>query len=186
MESPVHLIAPTRDEHGHRVGATDRSLVPRSLYLELAARFASCHLSSFAPLRTCTCRCTELPQARAVQQTSSRSAHWQAATLTRPGRGAARCKAAHGHSQAETAQGKLTQTAAGSTSSATCQAPERMPLHAQEYKEVSRSKNQDTGITLVPSETNLYSWQAFLKVRGGHQQTPAVGKHLFRGLTPIS
>jgi peroxin-4 len=37
----------------------------------------------------------------------------------------------------------------------------------QEYKEVSRSKNQDTGITLVPSETNLYSWQAFLKVREG-------------------
>jgi hypothetical protein len=34
----------------------------------------------------------------------------------------------------------------------------------QEFKEVSRSKPQDTGITLIPNEANLFIWRALLKV----------------------
>jgi hypothetical protein len=36
----------------------------------------------------------------------------------------------------------------------------------QEYKEVTRSKSGDTGITLIPNEANLFLWRALLKVRG--------------------
>jgi hypothetical protein len=35
----------------------------------------------------------------------------------------------------------------------------------QEFKEVTRSKPQDTGITLIPNEANLFIWKALLKVR---------------------
>lgn len=34
----------------------------------------------------------------------------------------------------------------------------------QEYKEVTRSKASDTGITLIPNEANLFVWGAQLKV----------------------
>ena len=34
----------------------------------------------------------------------------------------------------------------------------------QEFKEVSRLKG-DIGIELEPSETNIYAWKAFLRVR---------------------
>jgi hypothetical protein len=43
----------------------------------------------------------------------------------------------------------------------------------QEFKEVSRSKPQDTGITLIPNEANLFIWKALLKVRHLQQQTAA-------------
>lgn len=36
--------------------------------------------------------------------------------------------------------------------------------HPQEYKEVTRSKSGDTGITLIPNEANLFQWRALLKV----------------------
>lgn len=34
----------------------------------------------------------------------------------------------------------------------------------QEYKELSRSK-ENTGITLIPDEANIYAWRALLQVR---------------------
>lgn len=34
----------------------------------------------------------------------------------------------------------------------------------QEYKEVSRAKVGDTGITLIPNEANLFVWGAQLNV----------------------
>lgn len=41
----------------------------------------------------------------------------------------------------------------------------------KEYKELSRSK-ENTGITLIPDETNIYSWKAVLE---GPQDTPFEG-----------
>ncbi len=45
----------------------------------------------------------------------------------------------------------------------------RPPVRAltQEYKEAARQKSQETGITLIPNESNIFSWRALLKVRGG-------------------
>lgn len=40
----------------------------------------------------------------------------------------------------------------------------RCSTHLQEYKEVVRSGAGDTGITLIPSESNLFIWRALLKV----------------------
>jgi hypothetical protein len=34
----------------------------------------------------------------------------------------------------------------------------------QEYKEATKQKAVDTGITLIPNEQNLFSWRALLKV----------------------
>eukprot|EP00879_Flechtneria_rotunda_P002274 GHRR01002465.1.p1 GENE.GHRR01002465.1~~GHRR01002465.1.p1 ORF type:complete len:162 (+),score=46.47 GHRR01002465.1:204-689(+) len=42
----------------------------------------------------------------------------------------------------------------------------------KEYKEVARGKIQDTGITLLPNETNLFTWRALLK---GPSDTPFEG-----------
>ncbi len=36
--------------------------------------------------------------------------------------------------------------------------------HAQEYKEATKQKPADTGITLIPNEQNLFMWRALLKV----------------------
>ena len=35
----------------------------------------------------------------------------------------------------------------------------------QEYKEATKQKTSDTGITLIPNETNLFVWRALLQVR---------------------
>ncbi|GAX85001.1 hypothetical protein CEUSTIGMA_g12422.t1 [Chlamydomonas eustigma] len=42
----------------------------------------------------------------------------------------------------------------------------------KELKEVGKQKTQDTGITLIPNETNLFSWRAILK---GPKDTPYEG-----------
>lgn len=42
----------------------------------------------------------------------------------------------------------------------------------KEYKEVTRSKSGDTGITLIPNEANLFLWRALLK---GPTETPFEG-----------
>jgi peroxin-4 len=34
----------------------------------------------------------------------------------------------------------------------------------KEYKEATRQKLQDTGITLIPNESNLFAWKALLQV----------------------
>eukprot|EP00878_Enallax_costatus_P004699 GHUV01004947.1.p1 GENE.GHUV01004947.1~~GHUV01004947.1.p1 ORF type:complete len:162 (+),score=29.92 GHUV01004947.1:268-753(+) len=42
----------------------------------------------------------------------------------------------------------------------------------KEFKEVSRSKPHETGITLIPNEANLFVWKALLK---GPTETPFEG-----------
>jgi hypothetical protein len=54
----------------------------------------------------------------------------------------------------------------------------------QEFKEVSRSKPQDTGITLIPNEANLFIWRALLKVHMQHDAAahqPAVATPVLAG-----
>ncbi len=38
-------------------------------------------------------------------------------------------------------------------------------LLAQEYKEAARLQSSETGITLIPNDSNIFSWRALLKVR---------------------
>ncbi|EFJ45706.1 hypothetical protein VOLCADRAFT_63302 [Volvox carteri f. nagariensis] len=42
----------------------------------------------------------------------------------------------------------------------------------QEYKEALKAKPEDTGITLIPNETNLFAWRAVLR---GPKDTPFEG-----------
>eukprot|EP00775_Hariotina_reticulata_P000167 gene167-355_t len=42
----------------------------------------------------------------------------------------------------------------------------------KEWKEVSRSKSQDIGITLIPNDANIFVWRALLK---GPPETPFEG-----------
>ena len=42
---------------------------------------------------------------------------------------------------------------------------------------MSRSKSTDTGITLIPSETNLFQWQAFLKVGASAMVHPQLSRY---------
>ena len=37
----------------------------------------------------------------------------------------------------------------------------------QEFKEATKQKPSDTGITLIPNEDNLFAWKALLQVTGG-------------------
>lgn len=37
--------------------------------------------------------------------------------------------------------------------------------HPQEFKEAIKGKTVDTGITLIPNESNLFVWRALLQVR---------------------
>lgn len=41
---------------------------------------------------------------------------------------------------------------------------DRLLSRYQEYKEALKAKPEDTGITLIPSETNLFAWRAALRV----------------------
>eukprot|EP00201_Polytomella_parva_P009604 CAMPEP_0175055188 /NCGR_PEP_ID=MMETSP0052_2-20121109/9938_1 /TAXON_ID=51329 ORGANISM="Polytomella parva, Strain SAG 63-3" /NCGR_SAMPLE_ID=MMETSP0052_2 /ASSEMBLY_ACC=CAM_ASM_000194 /LENGTH=161 /DNA_ID=CAMNT_0016319999 /DNA_START=10 /DNA_END=495 /DNA_ORIENTATION=+ len=42
----------------------------------------------------------------------------------------------------------------------------------KEYKEATKQKDNDSGILLVPSETNIFKWKAFIK---GPKDTPYEG-----------
>ncbi|GIL80322.1 hypothetical protein Vretimale_12063 [Volvox reticuliferus] len=47
-----------------------------------------------------------------------------------------------------------------------------LPSYEQEFKEAQKAKADDTGITLIPSETNLFAWRAVLR---GPKDTPFEG-----------
>lgn len=55
----------------------------------------------------------------------------------------------------------------------------------QEFKEASKQKTADTGITLIPNENNLFAWRAVIKVglnnkphNSIHAQSAGVGSGL--------
>jgi hypothetical protein len=73
-----------------------------------------------------------------------------------------RLSVSDGHSQAAVAQGN------GSVQQADRNHAPHLGLRhispSQEYKEATKQKAVDTGITLIPNEQNLFAWRALLKV----------------------